>query len=589
MRAKHSPIRKRNRLAVAVAMASMVMPYPVYSQSLTAAPEALTPLVNDVSSALLPVTTAAGSALSPITNPLDSALSPLNEALAGDPIGAALAPLTEPLGAATAPVIETVDVALDPLTDPIDQLLLAPVVEVAEPLTAPAVDALSPALTPIDSVTEDLTSGSVSDALSPSDGEGLLGDALGSGDSPASGGDTDSSASSNPLAPITEPLGEVLQPVVAEIDAALDPVTNPVDEQVLAPVVEALTPVTEPLTEALEPVLTPVDAIVNDLTGGSVTDALSPSDGEGVLGNALGSDANLEANSDNNVETGNSGDANSANPLAPITEPLGEVLQPIVEAVDTTLDPVTDPVDELLLNPIVDVLSPVTDSASDALNPVLGPIDSSINNLTEGSAVDALTSNDSNTADGNGVFNDTLGGEVSSSNNELRPNGNNNPALLALFDAERLNTEQCVDSDADGVCDSRDRCADTPAGEAVLPNGCHLDGVSALRLEGVFFEFDKAVLTAESVATLDAAIAVIKASGAPRLEVAGHTDSLGDDDYNMTLSQRRAIAVQNYFIEHGIDEERLQARGYGKSQPSSDNDSDAGRAKNRRVELKVLN
>jgi OOP family OmpA-OmpF porin len=72
------------------------------------------------------------------------------------------------------------------------------------------------------------------------------------------------------------------------------------------------------------------------------------------------------------------------------------------------------------------------------------------------------------------------------------------------------------------------------------------------------------------------------------VEVAGHTDSVGSEEYNMGLSDRRANSVKDYLISQGITATRLTARGYGESQPVASNDTDAGRAQNRRVELIVL-
>ncbi|MBD3218923.1 MAG: OmpA family protein, partial [candidate division Zixibacteria bacterium] len=74
-----------------------------------------------------------------------------------------------------------------------------------------------------------------------------------------------------------------------------------------------------------------------------------------------------------------------------------------------------------------------------------------------------------------------------------------------------------------------------------------------------------------------------------KLEIAGHTDISGPRDYNVQLSQRRAEAVRDYFIEQGIAPDRLVAKGYGPDKPKYDNDTAEGRRKNRRVELIRLN
>ena len=109
-----------------------------------------------------------------------------------------------------------------------------------------------------------------------------------------------------------------------------------------------------------------------------------------------------------------------------------------------------------------------------------------------------------------------------------------------------------------------------------------------LVLEGVNFDFDKAALRQEDIAGLDKDVAALKTWGDVNIEVAGHTDSMGSDAYNMKLSQQRAEAVRNFLISRGVAADRLTAKGYGESQPVADNATDEGRFKNRRVELLQL-
>ncbi|MBW2939310.1 OmpA family protein [Zhongshania aquimaris] len=158
---------------------------------------------------------------------------------------------------------------------------------------------------------------------------------------------------------------------------------------------------------------------------------------------------------------------------------------------------------------------------------------------------------------------------------------------LALLDS-------CKDLDADGVCDDRDECLDTPADMPVFLTGCHLTEDAALVLRGVNFEFDRADLTPESLPILEHAVRVLGAKPAALVAVDGHTDAKGSDDYNIRLSYARAATVYNYLIEAGIEEKRLAYRGYGESVPVASNENDdgsdnpAGRAENRRVELNIL-
>ncbi len=103
-------------------------------------------------------------------------------------------------------------------------------------------------------------------------------------------------------------------------------------------------------------------------------------------------------------------------------------------------------------------------------------------------------------------------------------------------------------------------------------------------LRGVTFDFNQATLRPESAGVLANAAAALK-KAAIKIEVQGHTDNVGDDAYNARLSTQRAEAVRAWLVGHGVAAERLSAKGYGKSVPVASNDTDAGRAQNRRVEL----
>ncbi|MDP2109864.1 MAG: OmpA family protein [Thiobacillus sp.] len=109
--------------------------------------------------------------------------------------------------------------------------------------------------------------------------------------------------------------------------------------------------------------------------------------------------------------------------------------------------------------------------------------------------------------------------------------------------------------------------------------------VATLVLEGVNFDFDKAVIRPQDYAKLDQDVDALKAWGDVDVEVAGHTCSIGTEEYNLGLSQRRAEAVRNYLISKGVPANRLTVRGYGESRPAFSNATREGRAQNRRVEL----
>ena len=142
------------------------------------------------------------------------------------------------------------------------------------------------------------------------------------------------------------------------------------------------------------------------------------------------------------------------------------------------------------------------------------------------------------------------------------------------------------DLDGDGVPNERDKCPNTRPGAVVDLDGCEVEAV--IELEGVYFDFDKATIKPEGKVVLNEAAALLKTHDRVVVEVAGHTDSVGTDAYNQGLSERRANAVKDYLTAQGIKASRLTARGYGESRPVASNDTDAGRAENRRVELIVL-
>lgn len=137
------------------------------------------------------------------------------------------------------------------------------------------------------------------------------------------------------------------------------------------------------------------------------------------------------------------------------------------------------------------------------------------------------------------------------------------------------------DSDGDGVNDDADKCPDTPAGAKVDARGCE----EQLILRGVTFDFDSANLTDSDKMILNSVADMLTKRPNFIVEVRGHTDSRGADDYNLGLSQRRADAVRGYLIEKGTPAERLKAIGFGEADPIAGNETEEGRALNRRVSL----
>ena len=151
-----------------------------------------------------------------------------------------------------------------------------------------------------------------------------------------------------------------------------------------------------------------------------------------------------------------------------------------------------------------------------------------------------------------------------------------------------------LDDDGDGVNNCNDKCPGSAAGQAIGPDGCPVP--LTIDLKGVNFDFDKDTLRPDAVAILDEAISILGKYPELKVEVAGHTDSIGTEVYNQGLSERRARTVYDYLAAHGIGTSRMVGPvGYGESKPIAPNtnedgsDNPEGRAKNRRTELNVQN
>lgn len=143
-----------------------------------------------------------------------------------------------------------------------------------------------------------------------------------------------------------------------------------------------------------------------------------------------------------------------------------------------------------------------------------------------------------------------------------------------------------VESPAPAPAPKPEPAALAPAAEpAPTPAPAPAPAPLRLVLDDVNFDFDKASLRPEAYSKLDAAAESLKEWGDGKVEVAGHTDSIGSEAYNMGLSLRRAESVRNYLVNKGIPSDRLVIRGYGESQPVADNATAEGRFQNRRVEL----
>ena len=135
-----------------------------------------------------------------------------------------------------------------------------------------------------------------------------------------------------------------------------------------------------------------------------------------------------------------------------------------------------------------------------------------------------------------------------------------------------------LDSDGDGVTDDKDQCKATPKGAKVDERGCWV-------ISDVRFDFNKADIKTQYHPALDEVVAVMKNNPMLNILIEGHTDNVGSEKYNQGLSERRAQSVKKYLGAKGVNSVRMNAMGYGESRPIAANETEEGRAKNRRVQL----
>lgn len=142
-----------------------------------------------------------------------------------------------------------------------------------------------------------------------------------------------------------------------------------------------------------------------------------------------------------------------------------------------------------------------------------------------------------------------------------------------------------LDSDSDGVMDSKDECLSTKADTPVKPNGCDLfEGA----VEGIEFQPASDKLTSEATAILDGVAQTLKNYPDIRITIEAHTDNLGEATENLQLSKRRALSVARYLVDQGISGARMKPQAFGESKPRTTNATAQGRAANRRVEFSIL-
>ena len=148
------------------------------------------------------------------------------------------------------------------------------------------------------------------------------------------------------------------------------------------------------------------------------------------------------------------------------------------------------------------------------------------------------------------------------------------------------------DTDGDGVNDEEDKCINEKGPASNF--GCPVISEEIIKrvkiaAQNIFFETAKSKLLAKSFPKLNDVVSILKDNPSYKVQIDGHTDFVGSDEYNHTLSHERAASVKAYFVGKGIDESRLSSTGYGETKPIADNKTAAGRAQNRRVEMTLRN
>jgi OOP family OmpA-OmpF porin len=157
-----------------------------------------------------------------------------------------------------------------------------------------------------------------------------------------------------------------------------------------------------------------------------------------------------------------------------------------------------------------------------------------------------------------------------------------------------------VDSDGDGVCDGLDKCPNTPTNVKVDATGCPIEvsvretellDTGLIRIQDINFDTGKANIHPDSYPILNDLGTIMTKWPQLQIEIGGYTDNTGSEAFNLKLSQARADSVLAYLEEHfpTLQPTQYSAKGYGESNPIATNSTALGRAKNRRVEFKVLN
>ena len=144
----------------------------------------------------------------------------------------------------------------------------------------------------------------------------------------------------------------------------------------------------------------------------------------------------------------------------------------------------------------------------------------------------------------------------------------------------------CPDADGDGVADKDDKC---PAVAGPASNdGCPEYPLSMLADYDINFDLEKYNIDSQDVQRLSTVLKVLLANSGANISIEGHADNTGEESYNNPLSKNRSKSIKDYLVNLGIEENRLSTKAFGEAKPKASNDTEEGRAINRRVEFKVV-
>ncbi len=164
------------------------------------------------------------------------------------------------------------------------------------------------------------------------------------------------------------------------------------------------------------------------------------------------------------------------------------------------------------------------------------------------------------------------------------------PAQAESLFGDRITKQQLQDNDEDGVINARDLCPNTPQGARVDNDGCHEVTTKLLSVEmNVLFDSGRFDVKPQYFSEIKKVADFLRSQPNSSVVIEGHTDDVGNDEYNLNLSQNRADAIANVLINNfRIAASRVEAIGYGETRPIASNSTTSGQARNRRVVAEVF-